>query len=286
MRLAYSSNAYTRTDLESALRSIAGLGFSAAEILCDHPHLYPGRTPDARIDHLATLLETLELGVSNLNANTANQYFRPLPPENVFEPSLSSADPARRNWRIRYSIEAIRIAARLGAPCISVTSGLPGSGGTPARGMDLFTESLKPVCEAAARHGVRVGIEYEPGLLVERAGEVLETIERVGSPELGVNLDIGHSWLNREPPAETVELLQGRTWNLHLEDIAGHKHYHLVPGEGELPFDRYLAALRTTGYDGFLTVELYTCSDHPEAAGRAARDYLEPLLRPETPSHD
>lgn len=274
MRLAYSTNAYTRFSLAEAVERIAALGFAGVEILCDTPHWFPGRTTAAEAERLGERLAGLGLAVSNLNVNTANGYFDPAPPENTFEPSLSSRNPDWRRWRLDYSIAALDLARRVGARNISVTSGRPESGGTPAEGLDLFVDSLKRLCEAAEPLGVRVGVEYEPGLLVERAGELAEVMERVGSPLLGANLDIGHSWLDGEAPEAAVGLLAGRIWNLHLEDIAGRKHYHLIPGEGDLPFGRYFQALDAAGYDGFYTLELYTYPDSPDEAGRASLAWL------------
>ncbi|HHO59131.1 MAG TPA: sugar phosphate isomerase/epimerase [Thiotrichales bacterium] len=278
MKLAYSTNAYTRTDLQSALCNIAELGFAGAEILCDTPHWLSHQVSEAEIDTIKQLLNETGLAVSNLNANTANGYFKPLPPENVFEPSLSSRHKAWREWRIDYSINTLQLANSLGARCISVTSGQPGSGGSPDEGLVIFIESLKVICETAEKLGIRVGVEYEPGLLVENAAELREVIDRVDAPCLGANFDIGHSFLCGESAQSAVSLLAGRIWNVHVEDIRGGKHYHLVPGEGDLPFEDYFQALRNAGYDNYLTVELYTCSHQPEAAGRRSLDYLTPLL--------
>lgn len=279
MRLAYSSNAFTRTGLESALEQIARLGFEGVEILCERPHWYPPEVTEAQVKSIVALLDRLGLKVSNLNANTANSYFKPAPPENVFEPSLTNADPLLRRWREEFTCAALRLAKKVGSPCLSLTSGRPTPGCPPQQALDYFTDSLKRICAYAESAGVRVGIEYEPGLLVENAEEVCEIIRRVGSPWLGVNFDIGHSFLNREPPEETVRLLQGRIWNAHVEDIKGLKHYHLVPGDGDLPFEHYFQALMGIGYDGFLTVELYTLIDQPEEAGARSLDYLSKLLR-------
>lgn len=278
MRFAYSTNAYTRFLLEDAVKHIAHLGFEAVEILCDTPHWFPGRTTKAEAERLRERLDELGLAVSNLNANTANGYFNPLPPENSFEPSLSSAGAERRRWRLDYSISALELASIVGAKNISVTSGGPASGGTPAEGLSFFVDSLNRLCEAAERLGIRVGIEYEPGLLVERAEEVAEVIHRVGSPRLGANLDIGHSWLDGETPEDAVRLLSGRIWNVHLEDIAGRKHYHLIPGQGDLPIGRYLKTLTTQNYEGFYTLELYTYPHMPDEAGRLSLQYLESLV--------
>jgi sugar phosphate isomerase/epimerase len=278
MRLAYSTNAYTRHALPDALRSIASLGYAGAEILCDAPHWRPTGIDDAGVDEVAALLAELGLSVSNLNANTANHFFDPSPAENGFEPSLSSANDAYRRWRIDSTLRTIDIAARLGAGCVSVTSGRPTPGSAPDKSLALFVDSLKEICLAAERRGVRVGVEYEPGLLVERATELAVVIDRVGSAALGANWDIGHSFLDGESPEDAVRLIGGRIWNVHVEDIAARKHFHLVPGDGDLPFRRYIEALRSVDYDGFLTVELYTYPERPDDVGRRALEFLAALL--------
>ncbi len=278
MKLAYSTNAYTRTTLDLAIDRIAALGYDGVEILCDQPHWFATRVDVAHAERTARRLADRGVGVSNLNANTANGFFDPPPPENVFEPALSNADADVRRRRVDYTIRAMELAKVVGAGAVSVTSGRPTPGTPPDRALDDFVDSLCRVCDAAARLDVRVGIEYEPGLLVERATELAEVMRRVDSDHLGANLDIGHSWLDGEAPEEAVGLLAGRIWNVHVEDILGRKHYHLVPGDGDLPFNRYFAALAAAGYDGYLTVELYTCADAPDEAGERSLAFLRRTL--------
>ncbi len=100
MKLAYSTNAYTQTDLKSALRSIAEIGYSGAEILCDYPHWLSHQVSDKEVAAIREILDDTGLAVSNLNANTANGYFDPLPPENVFEPYLITNKKACRSCQI------------------------------------------------------------------------------------------------------------------------------------------------------------------------------------------
>lgn len=278
MQIAYSTNAYTRWSLPDALRSIAGLGFAGAEILCDAPHCLPMKYTDARLDELAGVVAQTGLAITNLNANTTNYFFDPVPAENTFEPALSSANDEYRQWRIDNTVRAIEIAARLDAGCVSVTAGRPTPGCPPDAAIDLFVDSLHRICEAAAKYAVRIGIEYEPGLLIERATELAAILDRVDSPQLGANWDIGHSYLDGESPEEAVAAIGPRIWNVHVEDIRARKHFHLVPGDGDLPFARYIEALSGAGYDGFLTVEVYTYPEQPEAVGRRSLEYLSPLL--------
>ncbi|MEL7450447.1 MAG: sugar phosphate isomerase/epimerase family protein [Pseudomonadota bacterium] len=278
MQLAYSTNAFTRHSIEHAVKAIAELGFAGVELLCDRPHWFPGEVTETEVRRMRDALADHGLAVSNLNANTANGYYSPAPPENTFEPSMSNEDPELRRWRENYSIEAIKLAAAVGARAVSVTSGNPRAGLEPERRVELFVDSLRRICAEAERYGMRVGVEYEPGLLIERASELRAVIDAVDSPALGVNFDIGHSFLDGESPEEAVALLKGRIWNVHVEDIRGNKHYHLVPGDGELPFERYFNVLHQAGYDGFLTVELYTLTHAPVEAGERSLAHLTPLL--------
>jgi hypothetical protein len=43
---------------------------------------------------------------------------------------------------------------------------------------------------------------------------------------------------------------------------------------------RYLEALHNQGYDGYLTVELYTYPDDPVGAGKKSLSYLSSLIAP------
>ena len=46
-------------------------------------------------------------------------------------------------------------------------------------------------------------------------------IDRLGSPHFGANLDIGHSQVIGESIPDSVRMLSGRIWNMHVEDIPG-----------------------------------------------------------------
>ena len=70
--------------------------------------------------------------------------------------------------------------------------------------------------------------------------------------------------------------MQRHTRHYHLEDIAATRvHQHLVPGCGAIDFTATLAAIRDTGYDGWLTVELYPYLDDPDAAAREAKEFYD-----------
>jgi len=270
-RFAFSTNAYTRFGLGVALARIRKIGFRAVEILADKPHAYAAELAPRKISALARRLKRLGLGVSTVNANTACGFFKDAPPEPFFEPSFVSPRPEWRRFRIDYTRKAIDLAAATGAAAVTVTTGRMLGPVGPQRAKDLLLLALEAVLLHAERAGgVRVGIEYEPGLCVERADELAALIDRVGHPLLGANLDLGHALVAGDDVSGAVKLLGKRTWSVHLEDLPGLKHYHLPPGEGNFPFREAKKALESVGYAGPLTWEIYTASADPDAAARKA----------------
>jgi len=276
MNLAFSTNAYTRHSLEEALEGIAAAGYRAVEILADRPHLFPPEWDAPRVAALRRRLADLGLAVCCLNANTAVGLYRDPPPEPLFGPGLCNPDAARRTARIDYTRRCLDLAAELGAPCITITSGRAVPGCPPEQALGHLHGSLAALLPHAAACGVHLAIEYEPGLLVERATQALRLFAATGSPWLGLNLDVGHAWVAGEEPAEVIQRV-GREclFHLHLEDIHDRVHYHRIPGDGEIDFAALFSALDAIGYQGAAAVELYTCIDDPSGAARRSRQYLD-----------
>jgi protein FrlC len=278
MQLAFSTNAFTRFPLVEAIQAIADSGFRGVEILADPPHAYPDKIDNALIRSVSNALEKTGLAVSNINANCSFGYWKDAPPEPYFEPSLISPNPKHRADRTRLILKTLDFARAIGAKNISITSGRCLGGMPPDRAAEQFAESIKPILERAEELGIDVGIECEPGLFLEYATELREWIDRLNHPRFGANLDVGHSQVLGEPIPESVKLLGDRIWNLHVEDIPGRKHYHLIPGQGTLDWHGLRASLEAIQYKRFLTVELYTHTADPHSAARQSFDFLSTLF--------
>lgn len=276
--LAFSTNAYTRFELPEAVRRIGDHGYGGVELLADEPHAFLPEFDDADLSALADALDGAGLAVSNVNANTATGYYDDAPPSSFFDPTIATADDGDREWRVEYTKDAIDLAAAVDAPAVCVATGRPLPGTLPEEAYDFLLDSLHEVLDHAESEGVDVGIEFEPELLVECTDEVLALIDDVDRDSLGVNLDVGHAAVYGEDPAESVRRCAGHITGVHVEDIVGGrrgKHYHRIPGEGDLDFAAVFDALDDVGYDGFATLELYTYPDEPDRAAEAAYEALE-----------
>lgn len=274
LRLAYSSNAYMRFDIDTALARIAALGYRGVELMADTPHLWPADTSAAKIDAVRKTLDRHGLTISNINAFMMNKIGDPR--QRYWHPSWIEPDVEYRRIRTEHTRAALTMARQLGAPCITTEPGGPLSPGQSfAAAMDLFIKELEAIVEHAERERVRMLIEPEPGLLIERFEQYLELRERIDSPWLDLNFDIGHAYCVGQEPAEWIPKMAAHTRHYHVEDIAASRvHHHLVPGTGAIDFRATLAALRDSNYDGWVTVELYPFIDDPDAAGRAAHAHL------------
>jgi protein FrlC len=274
MQLAFSTNAFTRFSLIQALRGIKAAGFAGVEILADVPHAYPPTLNPAAIEAVRRELDRLQLQVSNVNANCSFGYWKDAPPEPYFEPSLISPNPKHRADRTDLILATLDFAKAIDAKNISITTGRCLGGMPPDKAAIQFAESIRPILDRADQLNIDVGIECEPGLLLEYATELAETIRELGHRRLGANLDIGHSQVLGEDLAGAIHALKDRIWNMHVEDIPGRKHYHLIPGEGTLPWSEVIGALKQIDYRRFLTVELYTQTADPQAAAEKSFAFL------------
>lgn len=278
MKLSFSTNAFVRFSLAEAVEHIARLGFEGVEILADVPHFYVERVSREELKALQEVLKSSGIQVANVNANTAVGYYGQEFWEPLFEPSLSHSQDMLRRWRVAYTRKCIEIASELGAPSISITSGRMVPGVLPERSLDLLKVSLHEILPYACRYGVLVGIEYEPGLLIECYEELAAFLQEMASPCLGANLDLGHSHVSGEDPETVISGLGDKIFHVHLEDIKFRKHYHLIPGLGDMDFNHLQRCLKNAGYDGFVTVELYTYPHEPVDAARRSISYLQKVF--------
>jgi sugar phosphate isomerase/epimerase len=274
MRLAYSSNAYMKHPIRDAIWRIAAIGYRGVELMADKPHAWPASVTDEDIENIRGDLGEAGIEISNINAFMMNAV------QDFWRPSWIEPDTAYRQQRVTHTIDALKMARKLGAKCITTEPGGPLDPGMSRDwAMDTFVEGLNHALKVAEAEEILLLVEPEPDLLIENASQFEELAARVDSPAFGLNFDVGHFYCVSEPLPETVRRLAPFTKHYHFEDIAANRvHQHLVPGDGAIDFKSVVDAIRETGYDGWLTVELYPFLDDPDGAGKRALDRLAPLL--------
>lgn len=270
MQFGFSTNAFREYDIEGAIDTIADAGYDGVELLLDRPHLYPLDVNDDELERVRARLAERDLAISNANA------FMLTAIEDFHHPSFVEPDERYRRRRVEYTLAALDVAAALDVPHISVEPGGPiPEDESREWATETFLEGLRTVTNHAERVDVDVLVEPEPDLLIETSEQFLDLLDRIDSDRVGCNFDAGHLFCVGEDPAELVETLAPYTGHYHLEDIpADRTHEHTQLGDGAMDIDGFLRAVEDSGYDGFVTVELYPYEDTAAETARGAMDYL------------
>lgn len=132
-----------------------------------------------------------------------------------------------------------------------------------ARRWDLLMDAISELCEY--RSDVKISLEYKPKeprirQYVANYGISLFMCERLKYPNLGIVMDIGHSIIAGENPAEAVAIINkyGRLNHIHLNDNYGSWDDDLI--FGSVHFWETLEVfyiLNKIGYDGWMSLDIW-----------------------------
>jgi len=280
--LGYGTNGFANHRLDDALELIADLGYTSVALTLDHDHLDPYADDlAARVDKVAATLS--RLGLRSV-VETGARYL--LDPRRKHYPTLVCDEPERR---IDFLNRALRIAADLGADCVSFWSGIRPSTVDPLTAWRRMRDGVTEVLAEAERLSVPLGLEPEPGMFVERLSDALRLREELGAPELlGITLDVGHCVAVEPQDAATcIRQAADLLVNIQLDDMRTGVHEHLEFSEGELNLPATLAALTEVGYTGVAAVELPRHSHAaPVVAARAIAALRAAAVHPTFPTTD
>lgn len=166
--------------------------------------------------------------------------------------------------RLRRECEAVsRIAAELSCPAVqAVALDRFEDESWPAM-RECLVGSLDELGSIAESFGVRIGLEPVTFSPFRRLDHALEVVERVGPQKVGLCLDAWHLWTSGVSWDSVAEVDPALIVAVHLGDtepMGGSRWSDddraALPGEGVLPLDEAVEALRSTGFEGMWAVEM------------------------------
>jgi sugar phosphate isomerase/epimerase len=268
MLIGYNTNGFAHHALDDALEVLAELGYAAVAITPDVHHLPPFATGPEELRRVRGRLQSL--GLTPV-VETGARYV--LDARRKHRPNLLDPDPAARRLRLDFYLRCAEMAVELGAGVLSIWSGQRPEGTAEGDADRYLAEGVSALCDAAAKLGLRVALEPEPGMWVETLGQWERLRDAVSHPALGLTLDVGHVPCTESlSPAAALERYRADLLNVHLDDVRNGVHDHLQIGEGEIAWGEVLGALE--GFGGVASVEL---SRHSHDAPRAAATAMERL---------
>ena len=249
---------------------LAEHGYDGVALTLDHVHLDPF-APELGRRVAEAARAARRSSASTCVVETGGRFV--LDPRRKHHPTLLSPDPGRR---IDFLEPAIDIAARLGAPVVSMWSGAAPEGLADGPPGTRLVAGCEPVLEHAERRGVDHRLRARARDARRDARRLRDLAGRLGRPpQLGLTLDLGHCvCLEPSPVDECIRSGAADLVHVHVEDMRRGEHEHLMFGEGELDTSAALAALEEIGYAGQVAVEL---SRHAHAAHETVPRAIEYL---------
>lgn len=199
--------------------------------------------------------------------------------------------------RVELTKRIVDLAAEFGAKAVTTHIGVIPADKTHAR-YSAMLDALAECGLYAKKSGVTLAIETGP----EKAATLLQFLKDTDGG-VGVNLDPANfTMVTAQDPVEAVHMLKDYIVHTHAkdgvklsDDLTPEEVYHafavggvdalnactgfkeLPLGEGKVDWQAYLAALKSIGYDGYLTIERETGEDPVGDVCRAV-DFLKARL--------
>ena len=241
-------------------------------------------------------------------------------------PAIATASPrscsaARAKHDDAVFRETVQLAEKLDVDRINVFSGCPGEGpqatqpnwvtcAWPPEFSEIvrwqWDEVVIPYWREAARyageHGVRLGFEMHPGMVVYNPKTLLRLREAAG-PAIGANLDPSHLFWQGIDPIAAIRALGDSIVHVHAKDTAIDPYNTAVNGVLDLEsyrdvgrrswvfrsvgdghdvlfWKRFVAVLRVAGYDHVLSIEHEdSLASTDDGLARAIATLREAVLR-------
>lgn len=258
---------YYRYPLIEALKRIKSFGYDGVEIWGGRPHAYWEDMTEENIAKLKQGIRKTELNISNF-----------IPAQFRYPTNLASTDPLIREGSVKYIKRNIEIAEKLEAPYISLCPGFSVYGDTVAEAFAAMLRSFEEIIKFSEKMNTKIILEPAHAMetdLVRTAEEGMRVVDYFGKDKMGLCLDTGHLYINKENLSDVVEKVKDYRVHWHFDDNHGLDDSHLVPGEGAIDFAIFLDKLKKTDYDGFLAVELgFSYTNDPDPAVRRSINFL------------
>jgi sugar phosphate isomerase/epimerase len=193
---------------------------------------------------------------------------------------LTSPDVATRRRTGEYLARLARLCRDLGGSILVFGSPQQrnlAADVSPADGFQYAVEvfaQLAPVLEDA-----QVTLALEPlgpseGNFLNTAGEAQAMIDVLACPWIRLHLDCKAMASETTPIPQLIERHIGHLAHFHANDPN-----RLGPGMGDLEFEPIMAALQRTGYEGWVSVEVFDYTPGPERLARESIEYLQACCR-------
>jgi sugar phosphate isomerase/epimerase len=179
--------------------------------------------------------------------------------------------------------ELLRIAELFGARSINAADVLGGQWS-----IEEAANAFAALCDRAADHGLAVHLEWLAWSKVPDLASALEIVRLADRRNGGLNIDTWHCSRTGTTPAQLAALPGELILAVQVSDgpaeaeadlLDATLHHRLLPGQGAFDLVAYLRALRQTGSEAPIGVEVFSDELHALGPGPAARQAADATRR-------
>jgi protein FrlC len=254
--------------LEVAIERIARIGYDGIEIGAASPHAYPDHLTKERRREIKAALAANGLALASM---------LPAPGGG---PGFNVASPIReeRAAAIDQYNKVIELCAEWGGKTCLYVAGWQIFGTPREQAWAWSREALTRIAATAKDNDVTVAVEptSADSNLVDTIDDALRLMEESGSSSVKVMFDTYHALYRNEVPSDYVYRAGKDLHHVHLADIDRNP-----PGAGRVDYVALIAALKSVGFDRYLTMEIgfNRRAVEPDDFARRAYEYVKPLLK-------
>ena len=134
--------------------------------------------------------------------------------------------------------------------------------------LELTCRNIADIADIGKKYGVRFQLEPIAWSPVHSLSQSLEIIKKAGRDNVGLVIDFWHLFAGEETTATEVSKLdKSLIYGVHFCDGVNHKRNTewveedlrgYLPGEGKIPINDWVKAVKSTGFDGVYSAELYS----------------------------
>ena len=272
MKIALFTGGFSKYPIERAFEAAANYGYDGVEIGGFRPHAYAPDLKRGGAAKIKKLSEDYGLPiVSYVPENTGSPY------------SLVFEDKRLNQDSLDYFKLTLEMAKEIDSTYCMFACNHPGFGRNKEDVKKLFIENLTILSEYAESIGQTIILEpvtpYE-GTIITTSDDVYWALSTINSPALKAMLDLACPHTVGEPVANYFEKLGKDLVHIHFVDSTADSEDHLIPGDGTIDFPRLVNYLYEVGYDGHLSLELFSrYENEPFYAAQRGQQVISELLR-------
>lgn len=271
MKISLFTAAASKYPIEKSFELAAKYHYDAIEIGGFRPHAFPLDLVRGGATHIVDLSKKYNLPIiSYAPENTGSPYSLVFEDRNLNQESLD------------YFKIALDAAKSIGSKYCMFACNHPGYGRNKEDVRRLFLENMKVLANHAETIGQMIILEpvtpYEGTILVT-SDDLYWAVREINSPMVKGMLDLACPLTAREPVAEYFNKLGEDIRHIHFIDATIDSEDHLIPGDGQMDFPGIVRLLKDVGYDGYLSLELFSRYEtEPEFAVARGIQVIRSLL--------